>query len=42
MPGTVVNIENPVVKQTEMFLEASVAAVEGARQGGGVKAAWRL
>ena len=30
MPGTVVNIENTAVNQTEIFLVASVAAAEGA------------
>lgn len=30
-PGTVISIENTVVNQTNIFMEASVAAVEGAR-----------
>ena len=34
MPDTVVNIENPVVNQTHIFREVSVAAVEGARREG--------
>lgn len=38
MPGTVVNVENPVVNQTHIFREVSVAAVEGAwREGWKVK-----
>lgn len=42
MPGTVVNVENPVVNQTHIFREVSVAAVEGARrEGWKVKAAWQ-
>ena len=32
MPGTVINIENTVVNQTNTFTEANVAAVEGSRR----------
>lgn len=32
MPGTVVNIENTAVNQTEILLVVSVAAAEGARR----------